>query len=210
MALRLLALLSTALFAAAYVPPAAPLRRHTLRRAEPVVSPFEQAAAEIAADGPAGDVPFDAASVDAVLEQVRPYLISDGGNVEVVSADPATKDVVLRLQGACGSCASSTVTMKQGIERVLRERWPDLGAVTRDDDPENQVLSEELVEELLAPLTNAVSKLGATVTIVSAGHLAEKTVELAFTGPDTVKKGIEFSLLDSPLINKIEWVDFDV
>ena len=48
------------------------------------------------------------------------------------------------------------------------------------------------------------------MTIVSAGTQAEKTVELAFTGPETVKKGIEFSLLDSPLINKIEWMDFDV
>ena len=61
-----------------------------------------------------------------------------------------------------------------------------------------------------APGASHPPRLGATVTIVSAGHLAEKTVELAFTGPDTVKKGIEFSLLDSPLINKIEWVDFDV
>ncbi|EOD21094.1 hypothetical protein EMIHUDRAFT_60252, partial [Emiliania huxleyi CCMP1516] len=54
-------------------------------------------------------------------EQVRPYLVADGGNVAVVSVDAAMRNVYLRLEGACGSCPSSTVTMKMGIERVLRE-----------------------------------------------------------------------------------------
>ncbi|KAL3929107.1 MAG: hypothetical protein SGPRY_002099, partial [Prymnesium sp.] len=58
-------------------------------------------------------------NVDKVLDEVRPYLIADGGNVAVAGVDLETRDVQLILEGACGSCPSSTVTMKMGIERVL-------------------------------------------------------------------------------------------
>ena len=56
--------------------------------------------------------------VDKALDEVRPYLIADGGNVEVVAVQDGV--VMLRLQGACGTCPSSTATMKMGIERSLR------------------------------------------------------------------------------------------
>ena len=59
-------------------------------------------------------------NVEKVLDEVRPYLISDGGNVELVEIDGLV--VKLRLQGACGSCPSSTVTMRMGIERRLVEK----------------------------------------------------------------------------------------
>ncbi|ONH99059.1 hypothetical protein PRUPE_6G008100 [Prunus persica] len=62
-------------------------------------------------------------NVDVVLEDVRPYLIADGGNVDVVSVEDGV--VSLKLQGACGSCPSSTTTMKMGIERVLKEKFGD-------------------------------------------------------------------------------------
>lgn len=64
-----------------------------------------------------------ASNVDLVLEDVRPYLISDGGNVDVVSVENGV--VSLKLQGACESCPSSTTTMKMGIERVLKEKFGD-------------------------------------------------------------------------------------
>ena len=64
-------------------------------------------------DYPPLTVPF----VDRALDEVRPYLIADGGNVEVVEVEDGI--VKLRLQGACGTCASSTATMKMGIERSL-------------------------------------------------------------------------------------------
>ena len=66
-------------------------------------------------------------NVETVLDELRPYLISDGGNVEVVDIDGPI--VQLRLQGACGSCPSSTMTLKMGIERRLRERIPDISEV---------------------------------------------------------------------------------
>ncbi len=53
-----------------------------------------------------------------LLLQVRPYLVADGGNVEVAGVEGG--NVLLRLQGACGTCPSSSATMKMGIERSLR------------------------------------------------------------------------------------------
>lgn len=63
-------------------------------------------------------------NVETVLDDLRPYLMSDGGNVELVEIEgPIVK---LRLQGACGSCPSSAMTLKMGIERRLREFIPEI------------------------------------------------------------------------------------
>lgn len=63
-------------------------------------------------------------NVEAVLDEVRPYLIADGGDVELVEIDGLV--VRLKLNGACGSCPSSTVTMRMGIERRLMEKIPEI------------------------------------------------------------------------------------
>jgi Fe-S cluster biogenesis protein NfuA len=63
-------------------------------------------------------------NVEKVLDELRPYLIADGGNVELVELDGPV--VRLRLQGACGTCPSSTMTLKMGIERRLREYIPEI------------------------------------------------------------------------------------
>jgi len=66
-------------------------------------------------------------NVELVLDEMRPYLMSDGGNVELVEIEgPIVK---LRLQGACGTCPSSTYTLKLGIERRLRELIPAVAEV---------------------------------------------------------------------------------
>jgi Fe-S cluster biogenesis protein NfuA len=66
-------------------------------------------------------------NVETVLDTLRPYLMSDGGNVELVDIDgPIVK---LRLQGACGSCPSSTMTLRMGIERKLRDMIPEIAEV---------------------------------------------------------------------------------
>ncbi|MXY19523.1 MAG: NifU family protein [Synechococcus sp. SB0664_bin_36] len=68
-------------------------------------------------------------NVEKVLDEVRPFLLADGGNVEVVELDgPVVK---VRLQGACGSCPSSTMTLKMGIERKLREMIPEISDVVQ-------------------------------------------------------------------------------
>lgn len=66
-------------------------------------------------------------NVEKVLDEMRPYLMSDGGNVELVELEGPI--VRLRLQGACGSCPSSTMTLRMGIERRLREMIPEIDEV---------------------------------------------------------------------------------
>jgi lysyl-tRNA synthetase class 2 len=59
-------------------------------------------------------------NVEAVLDEMRHFLIQDGGNVVISEIDGPV--VRLELQGACGTCPSSTQTMKMGLERGLREK----------------------------------------------------------------------------------------
>ena len=66
-------------------------------------------------------------NVETVLDTLRPYLMADGGNVELVEVEGPV--VRLRLQGACGSCPSSTMTLRMGIERKLREMIPEIAEV---------------------------------------------------------------------------------
>ena len=68
-------------------------------------------------------------NVEKVLDELRPFLMADGGNVELVEIDgPIVK---VRLQGACGSCPSSTMTLKMGIERKMRESIPEVSEVVQ-------------------------------------------------------------------------------
>ena len=60
--------------------------------------------------------------VEEVLETLRPMLMQDGGNVELVDIDDGV--VKLRLVGACSSCSSSTMTLKMGIEKALKKAVP--------------------------------------------------------------------------------------
>lgn len=63
--------------------------------------------------------------VESALEKIRPMLAADGGNVELVEV---TEDgvVKLRLTGTCGCCPMSQMTLKQGIERILRQEVPQI------------------------------------------------------------------------------------
>lgn len=74
-------------------------------------------------------MPLSTENVEKVLDELRPFLMADGGNVEVVEIDgPVVK---VRLQGACGSCPSSTMTLKMGIERKMRECIPEVSEVVQ-------------------------------------------------------------------------------
>jgi len=66
-------------------------------------------------------------NVDKVLDSIRPALVADGGNVELVEVDDGT--VKLRLQGACAGCPMSQMTLRMGIERELRKQLPDIKEV---------------------------------------------------------------------------------
>ena len=63
-----------------------------------------------------------------VLEQIRPYLQSDGGDIRFVEL---TEDNVVNVEltGACGSCPYSIITLKNGVETAIRKAIPDVKAV---------------------------------------------------------------------------------
>jgi hypothetical protein len=61
---------------------------------------------------------FTKEAVDGALDEIRPFLVQDGGNIRVLSVEPSSKSVLVELQGACGSCPASATTMKMGVERV--------------------------------------------------------------------------------------------
>ena len=65
--------------------------------------------------------------VEEVLDKVRPVLVRDGGNVELVGVDDGT--VKVKLVGACAGCPMSTLTLKNGIERILKQEIPDVKEV---------------------------------------------------------------------------------
>jgi Fe-S cluster biogenesis protein NfuA len=66
--------------------------------------------------------------VQEALKEVRPMLQADGGDVELVSATEDGK-VTLRLTGACGSCPMSQMTLKMGVERILKKKVPEVKEV---------------------------------------------------------------------------------
>lgn len=63
--------------------------------------------------------------VNILEEYVKPAVASDGGNIQFESYDPETKNVKVILQGACSGCPSSTFTLKNGIENMLKEMLKD-------------------------------------------------------------------------------------
>lgn len=67
--------------------------------------------------------------VEKVLDEIRPSLQADGGDVELVSIDEEHGVVRLRLTGACAGCPFSTMTMQMGIERILKEKIPEVKKV---------------------------------------------------------------------------------
>lgn len=65
--------------------------------------------------------------VAAALEQVRPALLADGGDVQLIDIKDGV--VTLKLTGACYGCPMASMTLKNGIERVLKEQVPEVKEV---------------------------------------------------------------------------------
>lgn len=70
--------------------------------------------------------------VQAVLDKIRPMLQADGGDVELVEVDEGGV-VKVRLQGACAGCPMSQMTLKSGIERLLKQEIPEVKSVESAD-----------------------------------------------------------------------------
>lgn len=68
--------------------------------------------------------------VEDALESVRPYLGSHGGNVELVELTPPNK-VTIRLLGACDGCPASGLTLREGVEKAIKEHCPEITEITK-------------------------------------------------------------------------------
>ncbi len=71
---------------------------------------------------------MDREAVEKVLDKVRPAIQADGGDVELINIR-ADNVIEVRLKGACGNCPMATLTLKAGIERVLKEEIPQVKEV---------------------------------------------------------------------------------
>ncbi|XP_020700649.1 nifU-like protein 1, chloroplastic [Dendrobium catenatum] len=126
-------------------------------------------------------------NVDLVLEDVRPYLITDGGNVDVVSVEDGV--ISLKLQGACGSCPSSTTTMKMGIERVLKEKFGNaVKDIRQVFDEEQTGTTIEAVDSHLDILRPAIKNYGGSVEVLS---VKGGDCHVRYTGPESIASGIK-------------------
>lgn len=134
----------------------------------------------VATPNSALELPLTAENVESVLDEIRPYLIADGGNVALHEIDGNV--VRLKLQGACGSCPSSVMTMKMGIERRLMEKMPEIVAVEPIADEESGLeLNEENIEKVLEEIRPyLVGAAGGSLELVA---IEEPIVKVRITGP---------------------------
>ncbi len=70
--------------------------------------------------------------VSEVIDSIRPMLQNDGGDIELVGIED-DNTVKVRLQGACKGCPGAAMTLKMGVERLLKERLPDVKEVVAVD-----------------------------------------------------------------------------
>lgn len=66
--------------------------------------------------------------VEAALDNIRPYLVMDGGNVRVLEINKEKK-LTLEFVGNCGSCPMSTMTFKAGVEEAIKKSVPEIGVI---------------------------------------------------------------------------------
>ncbi len=62
--------------------------------------------------------------VKAALEEIKPRIQADGGDIELVAVEKDT--VKVRLQGACAGCPMAALTLKQGVERLIKAKVPEI------------------------------------------------------------------------------------
>ncbi|MGI8908274.1 MAG: NifU family protein [Candidatus Sumerlaeaceae bacterium] len=94
---------------------------------ENMVSETIANAAGVSPHPPATDNPELYERVQAIIQEVRPYIQSDGGDVELLKLEDNI--VYVRLNGACVGCPSSLMTLKGGIEARVREEIPEIESV---------------------------------------------------------------------------------
>ncbi|KAK9852334.1 hypothetical protein WJX84_005018 [Apatococcus fuscideae] len=158
-----------------------------------IVSPFSRAGVQssMAGTDEVGPREMSIDTVDKALDEVRPYLMADGGDVEVAGVDNGI--ITLRLQGACGTCPSSTSTLKMGIERSLKATFGDqLQEVVEVDRPDSGA-SVAAVDNHLGVLRPAIQSYGGTVSVEAVGN---GVCTVKYTGPPPIAQGIKAAIKD--------------
>jgi len=142
-------------------------------------------------------LPLSPENVELVLDELRPYLQNDGGDCEVIEIDGPI--VRLEMQGSCSSCSSSAITLKNGIEKTLLDRIPEIAEVIAEM-PGSETPTEEGIEKVLSSMRPFLSVTGGTVELVelnvgdvSAGDLPEITIGM--TGPPQRNKSVRMEVL---------------
>ncbi|CAH1449415.1 unnamed protein product [Lactuca virosa] len=154
-------------------------------------------------------LPLTEENVEKVLDEVRPGLMADGGNVVLHEIDGLV--VVLKLQGACGSCPSSTMTLKMGIETRLRDKIPEIMDVEQLIDTETGLdLNEENVEKILAEIRPYL--VGTGGGILEFVEIKDYNVKVRLSGPAagvmTVRVALSQKLREKiPVITSVQLID---
>lgn len=147
--------------------------------------------------------------MELVLEEVRPGLMADGGNVALHEIDGLV--VVLKLQGACGSCPSSTMTLKMGIQSRLMDKIPEILAVEQILDTETGLeLNQENVEKVLSEIRPYLAGTGGGV--LELHEINNCTVTIRLSGPAagvmTVRVALSQKLKEKiPLISSVHLIE---
>jgi len=182
-----------------------------------VISPFDENDGQnnegsSVLDGEKLDLTWE--NVDMVLDEMRPYLMQDGGNVAIQAIDGPV--VRLELQGACGTCPSSTMTMKMGLERGLKERIPEIQEVVQGapDGPELNIEQVEVVLNGVRPFLNIA---GGTIecTDIYGVEGIQPCISLYMTGNAASLKSVKMEIVQRlqrhfmiPML-RIEWDEDD-
>ncbi|CEF99126.1 NIF system FeS cluster assembly, NifU,C-terminal [Ostreococcus tauri] len=149
------------------------------------------------ADAPTLELTME--NVDAALDEVRPYLIADGGNVELVTIDDGM--IVVRLNGACGTCASSTATMKGGIEKLLKQKFGAAVDEVVNVSGDAEEMTVETLEAHLEKLRKSITSYGGEVSVESLD--SRGICILRFKGPQALAFSIAQALKQKfPLVRE--------
>lgn len=159
----------------------------------PRPSPFEGGSlASEAADG--GEVAaLTAEAADRALDDVRPYLVADGGEISVVGVEGGV--VSVRFRGACSTCESSSATLRLGVEKTLRAAFGDslIGVVDVGPEPDAVDVGLADVDACLDSIRGALRAMGATVETVG---FRDGVCTLWYEGPPALARGVRDAVLE--------------
>lgn len=87
-----------------------------------------------------------AGALEEALDEIRPYVHSHGGEMEVVDVNIPLGAVKLKLMGSCHGCPSSELTLTQGVEKILKEKWPAFRKLEVEGEEDEEAKPKKLLQ----------------------------------------------------------------